>query len=288
MSIKVILSLLQGTSGDASVLGCAQIVAKKYSAHINALHMRPDPGTLVPYVGDGMSGAVVEQILTSAEREADERAANARAGFDTWQSNSGLPFVEKFSADEKASCAWIETTGQREKIVAHRGHTADLLVVARPANKSDYSAELEFETALVESGRPLLLAPPGDTSEFGARIVIGWNDSVEASRAVAAALPFLKDAAAVTIVTVDGGDEASTNGDAVVQYLAWHGIKATFVAAKDGNRNTGKTLLSQADDADADMLVMGAYSHSRLRELIFGGVTRHVLQSSEIPVLVVH
>lgn len=143
--------------------------------------MRPDPGTLVPYVGDGMSGAVVEQILTSAEREADERATNARACFDTWQSNSGLPLVEKFSTDDRASCSWIEATGQREKIVAHRGHTADLLVVARPANKSDYGAELEFEIALVESGRPLLLAPPGDAPEFGARIVIGWNDNVQRS-----------------------------------------------------------------------------------------------------------
>ncbi len=288
MSVKVMLSLLQGTSGDTSVLGCAQIVANKYSAHINALHMRPDPSTLVPYVGDGMSGAVVEQILTSAEREADERATNARACFDTWQSNSGLPFVEKPSADDKASCAWIEATGQREKIIAHQGHTADLVVVARPADKSDYSAELEFETALVESGRPLLLAPPGDISEFGTRIVIGWNDSVEASRAVAAALPFLRDAAAITIATVDGGGEASANGEALMQYLAWHGIKAKFVIAKDENRNTGMALLSQVEEADADMLVMGAYSHSRLRELIFGGVTRHVLQSAKIPVLVVH
>ena len=127
--------------------------------------------------------------------------------------------------------------GQREQIVAHHGRTADLLVIARPADETDYAAELEFETALVESGRPLLLVPPVCAPEFGARVVIGWNDCVEASRAVAAALPLLGDASTVKIVTIDGGKDAEANGDALAQYLASHGMDLKYVAASDAGRN---------------------------------------------------
>ncbi len=250
--------------------------------------MRPDPRTLVPYVGDGMSGAVVEQILTSAERDGDERAARARASFEAWQEDADLPVVEGTPDGSKATCAWLETVGQREQIVAHYGHTADVLIIARPADETDYAAELEFETALVESGRPLLLVPPTGAPVFGARIIVGWNDSVEASRAVAAAFPLMRDASAVTIVSIDGGSEVEAKGEALKQYLAPHGIDAELVAVSEAGRNTGESLLAEVANANADMLVMGAYSHSRLRELVFGGVTRHVLREANVPVLLIH
>ena len=98
----------------------------------------------------------------------------------------------------------------------------------------------------------------------------------------------MRDASAVTIVSIDGGSEVEAKGEALKQYLAPHGIDAELVAVSEAGRNTGESLLAEVANANADMLVMGAYSHSRLRELVFGGVTRHVLREANVPVLLIH
>jgi nucleotide-binding universal stress UspA family protein len=139
----------------------------------------------------------------------------------------------------------------------------------------------------MQSGRPVLLAPAEPPSGIGYVVAVAWNGSPEGVHALAAALPFLEKADAVSLIT--SGDADAAGSLSAVDYLAWHGVDAEHrkVAAGSG-RHVGSILFEAARDAGADLLVMGAYGHSRVRELLLGGATRTVLESMTLPVLMAH
>ena len=287
MEPKVILTPVFGVPSDDSALASSLAVARKFAAHIDVMHVRADPRTMIPYIGEGMSGALIEEMITSAETQAGERAARVRATFDNWRNKAGLPLAE--GAGDGPSCNWVESVGRPDASIAHRARIADLVVMSRPQTGAAETAVTEsLEAALLESGTPLLVtaAHPADTT--GGHIAIAWNGGMEAARAVAAALPFLKEAREVTVVTV--GDPAPPEADAAAlqAYLARHGVNVRLRAVEAGGGPVGATLLAAAADADADLMVMGAYTHSRLRELVFGGVTREIMGAADMPVIMAH
>ena len=286
MAIKVVLTPLYGGSTDATALAAALSVARRFSAHIDVMHVRADPRTMIPYIGEGMSGALIEEMVSSAEQQADERAARVRKLFDDWRAQEDLPLADK--PGKGPSCAWTEAVGRPDATVARRGRLADLIVVCRGGEETATTATETLEAALLESGRPLLVAAASSASSLGARIAIAWNGGAEAARAVAAALPLLASADSVTVIAV--GDAAPREADArmLAGYLARHGITVQINSVESGGAPIGETLLAEAERADADLMVMGAYTHSRLRELIFGGVTREILGAADLPVLMAH
>ncbi len=179
--------------------------------------------------------------------------------------------------------------GHEEEAVAEIGRLTDLLVIARPVPERDVPSVMSLNAALMETGRPLLLAPPVLPATIGRNVAVFWNGSAEAARAVATALPFLDKAASVIILSAR--EEAAATPGELVDYLTWHGIAATehdFVAGSAGGGQVAQTLIDEAVTRGADLIVMGAYTHSRLRQLILGGVTRHVLHYATIPVLLSH
>jgi nucleotide-binding universal stress UspA family protein len=287
MGLKVILTSLHGVPSDDAALATALATARKFTAHVDVMHVRADPRTMIPYIGEGMSGALVEEMIASAEQQADERAARVRAAFDAWRENAGLAVAK--SAGEGASCDWIETVGRPDVSTARRGRVADLVVVSRPEEEGGVTSVTEtLEAVLLESGTPLLVASARPSETLGSHVAVAWNGGLESARAVAAAIPFLKTAEATTIVTV--GDPAPPEADAaaLAAYLARHGVAAQTRTIETEGTSVGAALLSAAAEAGADLMVMGAYTHSRLRELIFGGVTREVLADAEMPVLMAH
>jgi nucleotide-binding universal stress UspA family protein len=145
---------------------------------------------------------------------------------------------------------------------------------------------MTLEAVLLDSGRPLLIVPPGGAADFGGPVAVAWNGSVEASRAVAAAMPFLLAAPRVTVVAVGEDDQPAALAQGLARFLAWHGLQAETKAVRAGEEGVGSALLAAL--GDAGLLVMGAYTHSRFRQLVFGGVTRHVLANAGLPVLVSH
>jgi nucleotide-binding universal stress UspA family protein len=165
---------------------------------------------------------------------------------------------------------------------------SDLIVVRRPRNSTDMSARTIAESGLMRTGRPVLLVPGSKPGKVGSSVAIAWNGSVEASKAVASAMPFLMRARAVTAISVVESGVEFHNLEGLVQYLRWHGIRAKPAVVKSRAGDTGKAVCGAASRAKADLLVMGAYTHSRMREMIFGGVTDHVLRASRIPVLLAH
>jgi len=138
------------------------------------------------------------------------------------------------------------------------------------------------------TGRPVLLAPATMPRRLGTSVAIAWNGSIEASNAVSSALPFITRAKTVTAITVLEGGGQDQNLDGLIAYLRWHGVRAKVSRARNRGGDVGKALTGAASRAKADLLVMGAYTHSRMREMILGGVTNHVLHSAKIPVLLAH
>jgi nucleotide-binding universal stress UspA family protein len=192
------------------------------------------------------------------------------------------------AAKRESSVSFREETGLSDYWVESLGRINDLTVVRRPRNSSDVVASSVAESALMGTGRPVLLAPATMPRNVGTSVAIAWNGSIEASKAVASAMPFLLRAKTVTAISVveEGGQDH--NLDELVAYLHWHGVRAKASPVKSRGGDVGKALTSAASRAKADLLVMGAYTHSRMREMILGGVTDHVLHEAKIPVLLAH
>jgi nucleotide-binding universal stress UspA family protein len=286
---RTILACLSDADTAPATLGLALLVGREHAAHVEALHVRIDPADAVPLVGEGMSGAMVEEMLGIAERQAVERAQGIYALFDQICVRQGIPRAEAPFSDPQLSAHWREEVGQEEEVLALAGRLTDMLVVARPMPESDAPSVMTLNAALLESGRPLLLAPPNLPSSVGKNIAVFWNGSIESTRAVAAALPFLRQAE--TVVILSAREENDAQPSELGKYLAWHGISASehaFSPAGTGGSQVAQMLLDEAVTRGADLVVMGAYTHSRLRQLIMGGVTRHVLHSANLPVLLCH
>ncbi|MDR3441178.1 universal stress protein [Telmatospirillum sp.] len=286
---KTILTCLCDAETAPATLGLALLIGRDHAAHVEALHVKIDPASAVPLVGEGMSGAMVEEMLGVAERQATERSAGIRQLFEQMCTSQGIPLTTKPQEPATLTAAWREEVGREEEVIAEAGRLTDLLVIARPSLERDIPSVMSLNAALLESGRPLMLAPPKLATSVGRNIAIFWNGSVEAARAVAAALPFLQKAQTVTILSAR--EEAEASPGELAAYLAWHGVTASehaFAAGGSGGTQVAQTLLDEAVTRGADLIVMGAYTHSRLRQLILGGVTRQVLHGATLPVLLCH
>ncbi|MGE5475250.1 MAG: universal stress protein [Bacteroidales bacterium] len=270
----------------AAALDTAFGLAAAFGAHVVGLHVRTDPTSAVPLVGEGMSGGMVEEMMTIAEKQATERAGKARAAFDAALARHGVPLAS--SPADGPTAQWEDVVGREEEAVAWRGRLSDMVVMGRPTDALDASTLMTLNAALMESGKPLLLAPPTAPASIGRHIAVAWNGSAEAGRAVAFALPLMQRAENVTILTLtEDTRTVSATGGELAAFLAWHGINAQVQVVHAG-ANAGSVLLGQCAALGADLLVMGAYTHSRLRQLILGGVTRHILGHAPLPCLLCH
>jgi nucleotide-binding universal stress UspA family protein len=193
---------------------------------------------------------------------------------------------------------WFETGEYQQRSVSRFGRCADLIVLGQddPGDPDSFIADHFTENVIMSSGRPVLLIPyTGEFALIGTRVMIAWDGSREATRAVHDALPFLKHAQDVTVVTVNERAElaarqsADVPGADVAAMLAHHGVKVAMNSVESGkDLSTGEALLSQASDLNADLLVMGAYGHARWQELVLGGATRTLLKAATLPVLFSH
>lgn len=286
-AFKTILVPVCDHASASASLDLAFRLAGEFAAHVTALHVRTDAAAAVPLMGEGMSGAMVEEMLSVAERHAAGRAADARAAFDAAIARHGIPLASA-PPTQGATASWVDITGREEEEVARRGRLHDVVVTGRPIEHAETPSLLTLNAALMESGKPLLLAPPQPVDGLARRIAVAWNGSAEAGRAAAAAVPLMARAERVVILSMAEDDRtiAAPAGE-LAAFLAWHGITAECKVIAAGSQ-AGHALLDECRLQGADLLVMGAYTHSRLRQLILGGVTRHVLNHAELPCLLSH
>lgn len=285
MTIRTILVPLSGGADDDRVLAAALDVGRTFEAHVDAFHVIPDPRDSVAFVSEGMTSTMIEEVMVAAAAEGEARQTRAREVFER-RCQAGAITLSDTPAALGFSAHFGTATGRENDLLAARGRRADLIVAARPAGEEAASSQARLEVVLMETGRPILVVPPDGGAPAGGRVAIAWNGSQEAARSIGWSMPFLAGADGVIVLEVGEGDESTMSG--IASYLAWHGIEATTKRVEAGAAAAGARLLQVAGEAGAGTLVMGAYTHSRLRHLILGGVTSHVLEHAEIPLLMTH
>jgi nucleotide-binding universal stress UspA family protein len=191
---------------------------------------------------------------------------------------------ESWAHDTAAGARWSETEGSAPSIIGERGSRADVIVAGQPL-EDDRLARQVFSAALFGTDRPVLLIPPGSNAAFGRRVAIAWRDEKCAVKAVIPALRCLAEAEQVHVLM---GVRDGTLDPGMPRILLEHAISAELHTLPIGSEPFGQTLLDAVHRLSADLLVMGAYAHSPLRELILGGVTRYMLDHADLPVLMRH
>lgn len=289
MAYRRLLLPLTGTAAGEAALATALITARVWGAHVHCLHVRVDARDVAPLAGEGLSGAMIEEMMAATERESGERADRVRTLFDRFTSGLGGVTLadnpDTAAKTEGPTLSFESIAGREEDIVAQTSRLYDMAVVPHPDAGEDVSSSDALHAILFDSGRPVLIAPRTAPADIGSRVCVAWNGTAESAAAVAAALPWLHKASAVRILCADEYQRRGPQAEGIQAYLRWHAIEAEIVPFKPQTREVGAGLLGAARDFGADLLTMGAYSHSRLRQLILGGVTRHVLENAEIPVL---
>ena len=284
MPIRKLLLPLTGTVAGEAALATALRAARLWDAHLTALHVQADSRDVAPLAGEGLSGAMIEEMMSATEKEGTQRSAAVRALFDRFVAEHGVTVAEPHPG-AGATANFASATGREEDLVAQLARLTDLTVVPHPEAGDDVSSSDALHAVLFDSGRPVLIAPKTPTPTIGTRICVAWNGTAESAAAVQAAIPWMQRAQAVRVLSADEYQRRGPAASALAGYLALHGIQVEIATFRPLEREVGRGLLAAAREFDADLLAMGAYSHSRLRQLILGGVTRHVLEHATIPVL---
>lgn len=287
MSMKALLAVLDHRASNRSLLETACAFGSHWQAKLEVL--LPYPGIWNPElmsVADESMRDRIEQVVTQVHNHEEMFLGKARQEFDECCQRFRIPG----GADDAVpppSARWDAYTDfDRGCRVVRHARLADLVFVKRPAADIGTGYEDLINQILDGSGRPILLVPPRPATADCGRIAIAWNGSTESARAVAAALDLIGAAEAVDIVIAESVRTPGSAGRRLGAYLACHGVGATpHVLADRRNRSAGEAILDKCADLKSNLLVMGAYSHTRLRERVFGGVTRHIMAHAELPVL---
>ncbi|MGC9270835.1 universal stress protein [Acidiphilium sp.] len=289
MAIRKILLPLAGVASARAALATALLLSERWRAHLHALHVRTDTRDVAPLAGEGLSGAMIEEMMVSTEKEGNTEAAALNALFTAETTARGIAVGAPLRAADgvvrTATARFSSVVGREEELVAGEARLSDLIVVPHPKSAEEVASADALHAVLFDSGRPALIAPVDVPTVIGSRIAIAWNGTAESASAVASVLPWLGDADSVRIFHSPDYQRQGPDAAKLAQFLDLHGITTDATEFRAIDRNTGAGLLAAVTDHDADLLAMGAYSHSRLRQLILGGVTRHVLEHAKLAVL---
>jgi len=283
--IAKILVPLVGTPRDIDALGCAFAAAKLFSAHVEALFVHPDPVEAMPLYGEGMSSAVVREIMVLTRNSADSACRTALANCEALSKEGRIEIVNRPMKRDYPTMSFRQVEGNFSAQVARAARLADLVVFGPVREDEQPGLGDAFDATLVETGRPVLLASGDTAADFASRIALAWNASTASTHAITAALPFLRIAKSVEILMVKSSESSSI--EELQQYLALHGIVATQRVV-DGHSPVADVLVDAAQSGGNGMLVAGGYGHSRMRELFVSGVTRRVVARAGIPCFLVH
>lgn len=279
-----ILLPIRGDGKGDNVFAHAAVLAHRFGARVRVVNSRPATKDLMPY-GVVVPRVVREQIEQAAKSNADLTSEGLIHEFRTLAAQLGL--TEGDHTPGVATTRFLEYEGKQVDAVRHYGRLADLICVPQPDRSNQLGANT-LKTALFSSGRPVLMCPHADpvNKAFPDHVAIGWNGSLEASRAAALAMPLIESAKEVTILTA-GAPPHTATPEEFRRYLELRGIHAT-IRRFDAHGVVGGKLLQECDDIGAGMLVVGAYHESYERESVFGGNSQVIVDTAKIPVVMVH
>lgn len=281
MAIRRILVALGGLDEDAVSLQSALALARRFNAHVGALHAK---AAAAEEIGLGRETAYA---VLATERAVNERAARAREMFHAACKAHRVPVSSRPRGSGVSAC-FVERSGLEEDLVAECGRLYDLIVMANPASFGAGGPTLSIEAALRDTGRLVLITPRPLSDKAEKIAAVAWNGSIAAARAVAGALPLLRLARRTVVLTAGRAGAFRPPASEVVEYLSWHGIKAESVTIPLRRRSEGQALLHAVRQHGAGFLVQGAYTRGRLRRLVFGGVTGDMLSQTAVPLVMAH
>ena len=278
--MKSILVPIEITDAMQPALETALLLARHREAYIEGFPLRFG-------ISEFATAEVVGGFPSEAYRQYGvQEAEQTQKLFENFMAERGVP-----RAGESLGLAygWLDDAPEGEGFVGSYGRAFDVTVLSRPDANSIGLHTRAIESSLFESGRPLLLAPPRPPKTMATNIMIHWNGSTEQARANAFAMPLLRAAERVSVLTVVGGQGVAGPAPAdIVKQLKRNGIAAKPIRVEIDSRNTGEAVLAAAKAEGCDLLVKGAFTRSRLRQMVFGGATSHIMAHAELPVLMAH
>src|SRR5229473_1054254 len=275
--LREIVVFIDGHTQTPGILEFAGMLAQEHGARLISVFMQPEP--IVTPAETFARGKGMQSTIEVHQAQLERTEAAHRAQFEDIVRRQGI----------RSESEWRSLPYLSSEVAVH-AYYADLVVVARPESAGQTAAPPGLAESLVlSSGRPIIVFPPRGTVSQVRRILVAWNATRESIRAVADAMPLLAKAEAVEVLVVDHQRRPANHGQEpgadIAHHLARHGAHVEVRRVSSGGKDVGRLLLSQAAAFGADLLVMGAYGHSHLREWMFGGVTRTVLYEAGLPVL---
>ncbi len=266
-----------------AALTAACHVARRFSGHVEGLFvLRPPP----VFEGEGiaMAGSYMTQFREEGRRLAD----GAKQRFERFVGGQNLSVKSLGPAEDAATAEWRELEGLEGPVISDHARLFDMMIIGREFGHPWFDWQVMCEAGLFESGRPVLVTPEQAISGLGENILVAWNGGTETARAISMSMPFLTQAKSVLVLTVEGATVPGPSGDSVAQHLRRNGIDANSKTVGLGGLVAGEVIVNEARGFGADMIVKGAYTNSRLRQLVFGGATRYLLGKASLPLLLAH
>lgn len=286
--MKTILVPVERHALIDSVLETAHALAVTFDSYVEGFALTHDFSPFVP--ADTFSATAVYSADPGRD---DETARACRTLFEDFMRARGVPATRGEAAIRGTATGlaygWTEAgSNAGDSFAGTYGRVFDIVVVGRPGGDDDAPRMGTLEAALFETGRPILIAPPSPTATLGENILIAWNGSPETARTVAFAKPLLRRARHVTVLALEGGTTPGPTGEQLGRHLLMNGLPCEVRHVRPGADARGPAILEEAGARGCDLVIKGAYTQSRLRQMIFGGATRHIIAETTLPVLMAH
>jgi nucleotide-binding universal stress UspA family protein len=279
--MKTILIPFRDDDCSESALAAAHVIAQQHQSHIEGLFVAPEPPII--------SGVPIpDAYLIQMAEDREQRVIAARERFDACLQSANLRRADISDVEPGPSASWYKTKGVENQVIGERGRLFDLIVIGR---EQDHPGDWmnACEAALFDTGKPVLVAANQVEDTCGDNAVIAWNASAETARAVALGITLIANASQVTVLTMPGASVPGPDGAEFVAHLRRHGINATHDTIESaGGEEAGAATLEYVKATGATLLIKGAYTHTRLRQIVFGGATRYILNNADVPVLLAH
>ena len=286
--MKLMMVPVTDTDEGWQALRVALTIARRFDGHADAVFIQPHNEVEVREFLPAVDKSLREEWIERAREHMASQLRQAHNTFDEIAAVFDVAVQDQPQAAGPPSARWQVNEGDMPDIVSMRASVYDAVVFAHPVGKAHGDWRPSVEAALFSAGRPVLIAPSTGIEMVGETVLVGWNRSAQSARAMIGAMPFLTRASRVVILSIATGAKEGPSAEDAARLLSWHGIAAEVEEIPPEDGPVAETILAKGRQVGADLVVIGAYSHSRFREIILGGVTQHVLRHAEVPVLMAH
>ncbi|MFA0155084.1 universal stress protein [Vibrio sp. 10N.261.46.A3] len=289
MTIRTIIMPFASTANSAERLEGALSIAQYFGAHLDVLHAQISPQQLMPEERQLLPSKWLSRIDQLVSNYVAEDMNQSELEFTTLCDKLEVPLCDSDNlvmneANKHVSAQWHNLTGYRADVVSERGKVSDLIIIPKPLNGK---SSVSFDVAIEHGSRPILLMPREQKSFNPECIMIAWNGDDLGARAVKAAMPLLRKAKTIVVVTSERSLNKKPNQQDLKRYLGLHNIEVECISFKEGRIKTPQAILAHAEQFHADLIVAGALAHKKMHQQMLGGVTRRLLSKTNVPLFMV-